>query len=141
MSYRNYSAEDFLLDKDFRNWVERPSRESELFWNEYMDRHPEKVADIRKAKAILQKVAFEKYRLPSNQADALWEGILQDIENPEPTSQEREIPGYASAPVRGRRPSTRYLLPAASIALLMLFAGVATLFQTVTIGPVPRMIG
>ena len=126
MNYRHYSAEDFLLDRDFRNWVEHPSEESDLFWNEYIKQHPEKAGEIHQAKDILQRIAFKKHRLSSHESEALWSEILQDIGSPIPQQKpegQRELRSSPVTPVRSVRiTARRMMLPAAGVALLLMFA-------------------
>ena len=42
MKYLNYTVEDFVLDKEFREWVIKPNKELNLYWQNWLEKHPEK---------------------------------------------------------------------------------------------------
>jgi transmembrane sensor len=52
--YGNYTLEDFVLDPEFRAWVQRPTAEAETFWQEWQLDHPEKRGLIREAASIVR---------------------------------------------------------------------------------------
>ena len=47
--YIEYSTDDFVLDSDFMRWVQHPDIKSDLFWNEFLNRYPEKRQSIEEA--------------------------------------------------------------------------------------------
>ncbi len=51
-NYRN--TEDFILDKDFTNWVLNPSKKLDLFWDSFIKEHHEKAALIKDAVIIIK---------------------------------------------------------------------------------------
>nr|WKN37992.1 FecR domain-containing protein [Tunicatimonas sp. TK19036] len=77
MNYQNYNTEDFLLDKNFRDWVENPDEDLNSFWNQYLQDHPEKREEVDQAREILQKMKFKKHTLSTNEVDGVWNNILQ----------------------------------------------------------------
>lgn len=50
---RNNNFEDLILDETFREYVEATNEESVNFWSNWIQDHPEKADDVRKAKTIL----------------------------------------------------------------------------------------
>jgi len=50
---RNKSVEDLILDETFREFVEATNKKSVDFWNNWIQDHPEKADDFRKAKTVL----------------------------------------------------------------------------------------
>lgn len=60
--YKNYTAEDFVEDKDFRDWVYSPSEILTSFWAGFEKDYPEKSETINQAKQIV-KVFFIEERL------------------------------------------------------------------------------
>ncbi|MEQ6120814.1 FecR domain-containing protein [Reichenbachiella sp. MALMAid0571] len=63
MSYTSYTTEDFVLDKEFRDWVINPEKESNLYWKEWMVNHPDKVETIKSAIALIHNLPVEKHQL------------------------------------------------------------------------------
>lgn len=95
MNYQNYATEDFLLDKKFREWVEKPDKESDVFWSEFLARHPEKTEAINKAKEILQKMQFREYTLAPDEVSGLWSNILKEKNTTTPgEDEEKGFPLY-----------------------------------------------
>ncbi len=83
MNYQNYTTEDFVLDKAFRSWVEKTDNESNLFWHRFLENHPEKLDDIKKAKAIIQQMSFQHYRLSAEEVSTVWRNIQKNKEVPD----------------------------------------------------------
>lgn len=77
MDFKNFSTEDFVLNKQFREWVEKPDKDSNQYWHQFFKEHPQKIEAVKKAKDIVLKMNFRKYRLSSEEVDDLW-NIIQD---------------------------------------------------------------
>lgn len=130
MDYKNYSTEDFVLDKKFRLWIENPDKVSNLFWHQFLKDHPEKIEDVKKAMAILQKLKFRHYRLSSEEVKDLWNNIesMKDSfsEIPEADHELPLHPIYVAEHTSKQKSfyQSNYFLPvAASLAGLVLIAG------------------
>jgi len=97
MNYTNYDSNDFVLDEQFQAWVLDPDDETNLFWENFIQQHPEKQPEIKKAKkailalyfagirkeqAFIKKVPSFKAEPSINDANAVWENILQGIREP-----------------------------------------------------------
>ncbi|QHT66545.1 DUF4974 domain-containing protein [Rhodocytophaga rosea] len=54
MSYQYYTANDFALDPDFRQWVIQPTEENARFWNNWIQEHPGKQAEIATAVELVR---------------------------------------------------------------------------------------
>lgn len=52
-NYDSYSLEDFVLDEDFRNWVQGETK-NENFWLALSQTHPEKAGMMRRAEQIIR---------------------------------------------------------------------------------------
>ena len=92
MNYQDYSTEDFVLDKNFRAWVAQPDKESNLHWHRFLEQHPEKIKEVKKAKAILQKMGFRHYLLSAEEVKTLWDAIQQKKEVPIAPQQREVVP-------------------------------------------------
>lgn len=82
MDYSNYSLEDFVQDKDFRNWVLSGNPETDAFWHQWMENNPTKAPLILEARAMVRGLKFREYKLDSHRKSALWDSIEQRIDNP-----------------------------------------------------------
>jgi len=58
MDYRLYTAEDFVLDEYFQQWVKGDSPEANAFWEGWVREHPERVPAVREAKRTLHTLHF-----------------------------------------------------------------------------------
>ena len=56
MDFKDDSPEDFVLNKKFRKWILNPLKEDNLYWEEYLRRHPEKLAAIAEARKLVLKL-------------------------------------------------------------------------------------
>lgn len=81
--YLSYTARDFALDEDFQQWVLQPSTRN-VFWERWLQQHPEKENDIREARQLLQGISFTSYQLSAGQKEQLWEAICGGLEEEVP---------------------------------------------------------
>ncbi|WP_138989789.1 FecR family protein [Larkinella sp. C7] len=56
MEYADFDLEDFLKEESFRQWVFAPTPETEAFWRQFLDRHPEKQPVVDHARMVLQSI-------------------------------------------------------------------------------------
>jgi len=54
--YTDYSTEEYVLDDEFRKWVIQPDRESNLFWESFLQKYPDKRECIMEAKLIVRSL-------------------------------------------------------------------------------------
>lgn len=73
--YQHYTVEDFLKDERFIRWVKAPTPETALFWEQWLERHPEKRETLDEARQMVQMVHFRAYKLSAQDKDALWDAI------------------------------------------------------------------
>jgi len=97
MNYKNYTVQDFVSDKYFREWVLQPNRESEQFWNEWMIENQSRSKLAISARNILLHLAFEEHTLSEDEVINLWDNIETRIDAPTEDSF--------------RKTNQRYLLP------------------------------
>jgi transmembrane sensor len=77
MSYENYTLEDFLTDREFKNWVLNPESNTHLFWEKWIDSHPEQEETIFKAKELILSYRFKEPELISEEEqEEILKGIL-----------------------------------------------------------------
>lgn len=73
--YKNFELEDFLMDDDFIGWVKNPNSESNLFWNNWIIRHPEQKSKIELAAATIISLTYQTFNLPETFYTSLKQNI------------------------------------------------------------------
>ncbi len=123
MDYTNFSVEDFVLDREFRNWVVSNDPELDRFWHTWMKDHPDRVKHIQEAKAIVKHIDFPTYSLDKSEKQSMFNQIRIEIEQ----SQEKEtkqrhldVEYKSTVPYR---PGLVKLAVAASVSFLLVVAG------------------
>ena len=95
MKYLNYTVEDFVLDKEFREWVIKPNKELNLFWQNWLEKHPEKREVVRQAVEIIINLPIRLYEITEEEIEDLSSNLERSIERSEeplPGLQPTEIP-------------------------------------------------
>lgn len=76
MHYDHYTPEDFLKDDDFIQWVKNPTDAQILFWENWLNAHPEKAEAVVKAKQIILSVRYKNHYQPTAMdVKAVWDNI------------------------------------------------------------------
>lgn len=75
MNYASYTAEDLVLNPEFRAWVINPTMDSNEFWENWLRQYPEKIQEVKKAKKILKNFPLEYNHLKDEVVDDLWKAI------------------------------------------------------------------
>ncbi len=78
--YNDFAINDFLCDADFQDWVIHPNPEKDLFWQQWLLRHPEKLSNVTTAKEILHNLDFKVTRPSSEKAQQSLEKTLALID-------------------------------------------------------------
>ena len=63
MKYLDYTVEDFVLDKEFREWVMRPNQELNLYWQSFLEKYPEKQEVVRQAVEIILHLPLKRFEI------------------------------------------------------------------------------
>ena len=53
IDYSDFDIADFVADERFVETIQHPTSEEEVFWNQWIQAHPEKKAAILKARKII----------------------------------------------------------------------------------------
>lgn len=109
--YYHFTANDFVMDEYFRNWVWKPTDESNLYWRSWIARHPDKVTEVEEAINLLKRLPFAEYKLGEDEVQAIWQNI-------------KGAP-QAGDGLPGKAPANRWWI---SIAASIVFITVTTLF-------------
>ncbi len=73
--YTNYKDIDFLDDNFFIESMISPTKESELFWSELIDRKKIDLNEFISANMLLESVRKDRYELPQERKEELWKRI------------------------------------------------------------------
>ncbi|MGV8093120.1 MAG: FecR family protein [Mangrovibacterium sp.] len=73
--YHIYEVEDFVLDKEFIHWVRFPSSMQDQKWDQFLIGHPEKRADVEKARSIIQSLEPVEDQVPADRLEIIWQKI------------------------------------------------------------------
>jgi transmembrane sensor len=74
-SYHTWSANDFVLDESFCNWVAGRDEHAAHFWKQWLKEHPEKKGEVDQARSIIKSLSFNRYALTSPEIADLWDRI------------------------------------------------------------------
>lgn len=85
MDYKNYKAEDFALDPNFRKWVLEEDKNLNEFWSNWIQKYPEELEEMKKARKLLLHLPNINYSIPENKINSLWNKIDKA------TSLEKEV--------------------------------------------------
>ncbi len=84
MEYNKYKTEDFVLDPDFRKWVMSSTAESNVFWNSWVKKHPDKIDTVKEARDIILSMAKVSYQPPAGIEDEIWTKVAGSAVLPTP---------------------------------------------------------
>ncbi|QDH79415.1 DUF4974 domain-containing protein [Echinicola soli] len=60
------------------SWVKNPSEESDVFWQKWLQNHPQSHDDFYRAKELVKQVHFEEYPNGNHQKEAILDKILKE---------------------------------------------------------------
>ncbi|WP_428656235.1 FecR family protein [Runella sp.] len=90
-----FSARDLAEHPDFRNWVQNPTTESNVFWENYRRTYPHQQSHILRAKALVRSIAESPQFFPSDsQISDMWQYIEKN------TPQNADTPAPIVRPLR-----------------------------------------
>ncbi|RRB15107.1 FecR family protein [Larkinella knui] len=114
--YRSYKTGDFVWNPFFRQWVLTPTRQTDLFWNQWLQENPDFLDRIQEARVIVLSLQVKEAPLSTDEIDEVVKSTVSKIN--QPTAH--------SFPERIRRPLPVYqrnwFQVAASLSLLLLAA-------------------
>ncbi|MCF0049787.1 FecR domain-containing protein [Dyadobacter sp. LJ53] len=113
--YHNFTLEDFLWDPFFRNWVLKPTREDEEYWQNWLTANPEKTETVRSARELVLSIAPLQAPLSKSEKENAVRQIIGNIHN-------EEEPAETSSQIRIYQP----LISIA--AVLIVIAGLSWTF-------------
>lgn len=73
--YTDYSAEEFVLDDEFREWVLAPTGENSVFWRSFLEKYPEKGKCLEEAKLIVQSLQPVRPFVPEDRLHDIFRNV------------------------------------------------------------------
>ncbi len=73
--YKQYTAEDFILDEVFIRGVLHPESEEAIFWARYAEKNPDKREDIEHARMIIKAMKVKEEDIPQHRLDQIFQNI------------------------------------------------------------------
>ncbi|GAB3651525.1 FecR family protein [Echinicola sediminis] len=114
MKKLKYDIAYFLSNKYFVNWVKNPTEESELFWKEWLRKHPESHDQYNMARGIIERINYKSEPGIGNRKEEILDEILREKTSPYyKLGKERRVPVERFLP-------TMYKLVAASVVLVLM---------------------
>ena len=113
--YKDYTADDFIGDDSFIQWVKFPSENRDGFWPEFIDANPDKRQEIEEAIRFLKLFDDQPVGLAPDKLYRLQQQINERLDVPVSASTVHKI-------VNSRSKTARLYGYAAVIAMLLAFA-------------------
>ena len=67
--YNEFDIEDFVWDTDFRQWVLTPNRETNTFWEKWLEHNSDKMAMVQQAKTIVSTLKISSPTIGEEEID------------------------------------------------------------------------
>jgi len=96
MSKTEYTVEDFMLDPEFRSWVLSPDEETKAYWETFLEKNPEKYADMELARKTLLNLSRNVSEISENRIEDIWSTINKVINDPREEKAEKRIIAISS---------------------------------------------
>lgn len=79
MNYKKFTITDFISDEYFQDWVIEPNEESNNFWEQWLNKNPDKRRVVREARDVLLHIKFKEDFPTAEQARKALEENLSKI--------------------------------------------------------------
>lgn len=77
--FRLYDISDFVIDEDFIRWVHEQREEDNLFWNTWLQQHPDKHLVIASARRIVESIQFHQNNISGQEVEREVGRLLKTI--------------------------------------------------------------
>jgi len=91
MDLSNYSIKDFVLNESFQKWVLEPDVETEAFWEDCLNAHPDKIELITEARSTIQSIKETNKKDVTYECDQVWNMITESIQDLEREAMIKKI--------------------------------------------------
>ncbi|TDB67914.1 FecR family protein [Arundinibacter roseus] len=87
--YKTYSSEDFVWDKYFRQWVLKPTRESDEEWNNWLAKNQDLRLRVQQAREIVNALSVSEHSLTKLEIDGIIQQTMSRLSASSPKLQRR----------------------------------------------------
>lgn len=91
MNYQYYTVSDFILDKNFREWVRSPDPANTRFWENWLLQHPEKQEIVEEARELLLSLSTSEDELHGFEEKQMWSVISRQIDDDEEKKPKQKV--------------------------------------------------
>lgn len=81
MTSREFTIEALLQDPVFRQWVIEKDAKAAAYWQQWLQQHPHRAADLAKAREILLLIGDPSHTPAATDVVETWERVLQSIDS------------------------------------------------------------
>jgi transmembrane sensor len=125
-NYQTYLLEDFLADKEFRQWVDQPDVVSNAFWEEVQATFPEKKELIAQAQLILLGFHTQEEKISEENLEKSWQKL----------KEKQNLPTYSQKSQKQIVFNTKvYLYRVAATLTLLMVIGAVVWYQYIRFEP------
>jgi transmembrane sensor len=134
MDYSEYTVEDFIEDALFVKWVLRPTSDIDLFWENWLRDHREKLKVVQEARDIILAFQYKEHRWDEESSSRVWAEIERlNATDESGVDEGRKIPSDDSNRDLKGRPAivspARAVLKWAAVFAGILVVSVFTIYQ------------
>jgi len=117
MKYDVYSVQDLANDSFFIRWVKNPDKESDLFWQSFMNENPDSRSRIEQARAMINALAFPAHQLSEEDLTGMRNSLLMAF-----SADEKDVKAITRSSVIGK--DRLWLKLAAAVLVMVLVLSV-----------------
>lgn len=85
MKDRNDSILLLLQNPEFKQWILHPTDESNYYWENWLEHHPDNQEDVDKARELIIRLRFHEDRLADKETEEIIDNIISREDNTSPT--------------------------------------------------------
>jgi hypothetical protein len=74
-----YSVKYFVLNESFQKWILEPDVKANVFWEEWLSEHPDKIELIKEARSTIQSIRETHEKKLTRERDQVWDMITESI--------------------------------------------------------------
>ncbi len=127
------SVDDFVLNAEFRNWVLNPSASANIFWEKWLQVHPDKKENFEEAIKVVQKIGRVDFKADQEYTEAIWNNISSRLDQTEKSDRDvipLNIQSVTKNKNKNNKPgSKRFIFWSLAATILLLITSVYVLFN------------
>ena len=125
------TVDDFVLNSEFRNWVLSPAASANIFWEKWLQDHPDKKDNFQEAVKVVQALSRINYKTDKEFSDLIWNKINSRLDGTLPSEREIVPLNVQSVTKNGKKKpgSNRLIFWSLAASILLLITSVYVLFH------------